>query len=347
MPGTQLTITEPSFADLGLPVMSLDDYTTTVISTNRGSLKDFTIVTQTYVDLTGGAKAKLTLFSVDDNGLRMFYRLIYVQDNLILNFTYTYRPALDNIASLIKYSFGTLRLDYPPSVGSIHGSALTTVSEYLKRGTGLLDKGDFANAISDFTKAIELDPRSAEAYFHRGNAYSDSGDDEQAIADYTKSIDLNPKEGNPYYNRANVYYRRLEIDKAIADYTKAIELDAPYSPESYFNRAKSYAFKRQFDKAIADLTDAIKLRPDYLKAYDERAIVYAAGLREFDKAIQDHSKAIDLDPKRAQGYFNRGITHMMMAQPSLASADFNKVIEISTDPLEIANAKDMLSRLPK
>src|SRR5258708_31589841 len=36
---------------------------------------------------------------------------------------------------------------------------------YIGRGTAYGDKGDYDRAIADFTKAIELDPKSAVAYF--------------------------------------------------------------------------------------------------------------------------------------------------------------------------------------
>ena len=53
--------------------------------------------------------------------------------------------------------------------------------------------GDYAGAIEDYTQAIELDPKFAEAYFNRGNAKHSSGDYAGAIEDYTKAIELDPK----------------------------------------------------------------------------------------------------------------------------------------------------------
>jgi Flp pilus assembly protein TadD len=59
----------------------------------------------------------------------------------------------------------------------------TTASGYLDRGRARADKGDMDGAIVDYTKAIELDPRSDVAYNNRGLARYHKGDLDEAIAD--------------------------------------------------------------------------------------------------------------------------------------------------------------------
>ena len=48
-------------------------------------------------------------------------------------------------------------------------------------------------AIADYTEAIRLNPKFAEAYCKRGYAYGNKGVYDKAIADCTKAIRLNPK----------------------------------------------------------------------------------------------------------------------------------------------------------
>ena len=52
-----------------------------------------------------------------------------------------------------------------------------------------------------FDKAIELDPKDANAYYNRGLAKSELKQYKEAIADYDKAIELNPKDAAAYYNR--------------------------------------------------------------------------------------------------------------------------------------------------
>ena len=55
------------------------------------------------------------------------------------------------------------------------------------------NKGELDKAIADFSKAIEIDPKSAIAYNNRGWAYEGKKDYDRAIADYSKAIEIDPK----------------------------------------------------------------------------------------------------------------------------------------------------------
>jgi tetratricopeptide (TPR) repeat protein len=48
-------------------------------------------------------------------------------------------------------------------------------------------------AMSDFNKAIRLDPKNENAHFFRGAAKSELKDYRGAIADHSKVIEINPK----------------------------------------------------------------------------------------------------------------------------------------------------------
>jgi len=50
----------------------------------------------------------------------------------------------------------------------------------------------YEEAISDYTKAIELDPEKAIAYRLRSLAYAELGDNEAARQDLDKAMELNP-----------------------------------------------------------------------------------------------------------------------------------------------------------
>jgi len=58
------------------------------------------------------------------------------------------------------------------------------------------------------TQRGDIESKDAKAYFNRGNAYADKGQYDQAIPDYTKALEINPKDGKAYYNRAYAYYSK-------------------------------------------------------------------------------------------------------------------------------------------
>jgi len=55
--------------------------------------------------------------------------------------------------------------------------------------------------MSEFNKAIELNPSLARAYYGRGVCYGQRGKPNEAIIEYTKSITLDPTVAGPYRNR--------------------------------------------------------------------------------------------------------------------------------------------------
>ena len=73
------------------------------------------------------------------------------------------------------------------------------------RGLAYFDLGNYTQAIADFNRAIEIDPRFGEAYNNRGTAYGSLGNYTQAIADFNRAIEINPRYGKAYYNRGFAY----------------------------------------------------------------------------------------------------------------------------------------------
>ena len=84
-------------------------------------------------------------------------------------------------------------------------------------------------AMVDFDKAIELDPKNADAYAERGNTkfLYDRGD--EGRSDIDKAIEINPKHAKAYCYRAALRrYEDKDNAKAMADVNKSIELDPKY-----------------------------------------------------------------------------------------------------------------------
>jgi tetratricopeptide (TPR) repeat protein len=131
---------------------------------------------------------------------------------------------------------------------------------YYNRGIAFRNKDDFDSAIADFTQAIRLDPNYADAYNGRGIVYAYKNDSNRAIADYTQAIRLNPDFEYVYINRASVYIEIGEYDKAIADYTQAIRFAA--SADRYIGRGNAYIYKGEYDKAEADYNEAKRIQDE-------------------------------------------------------------------------------------
>jgi tetratricopeptide (TPR) repeat protein len=198
---------------------------------------------------------------------------------------------------------------------------------YSNRGAAYTKLGQHTQAISDYSHAIELDPKFAQAYYNRGVAYVKLGQLPQAISDYTKAIELNPKYADAYCNRGVTYRKLGQLPQAMSDYTKAIELN-PKDAEAYYNRGVAYVKLGQLPQAISDYNKAIELNPKYAEAYSNRGVVYGM-LGQFTQAISDYNKAIELNPKYADAYINRGNAYYKLDQHTPAISDYAKAIELN------------------
>jgi len=130
-----------------------------------------------------------------------------------------------------------------------------TAEEYLQSGNASFDQGNFSQAISDLTKAIEINPQFAKAYNNRGFAYVTQGNFPLAVSDFTKVIETDPKNADAYHSRGFVYAKQNNFIQAVADFTKALEID-PALAKAYDSRGRSYYHMKEYDKAWADVHKA-------------------------------------------------------------------------------------------
>ena len=201
---------------------------------------------------------------------------------------------------------------------------------YSGRGKAYSKRGEYDKAIVDFTMAIALDPNYAEDYVGRGDAYDYTKGYSNAIADYSKAIALNPRLKEAYYDRGFVYNESGNYDSAVADYTRAIEMDPNYA-DAYYDRGRAYDAKGDYDNAINDYNAALAINPSDPDAYSSRGHVYYEQ-GNYDAAIADYTSAIQLDPHDVDSYHYRGLVYQDMGEFGKAQADFDKEQELRNSP---------------
>jgi tetratricopeptide (TPR) repeat protein len=162
------------------------------------------------------------------------------------------------------------------------------------KGVDLNLKRKWVDAIDEFNKALEINPKLATTFIYRGNAYANKGQSDKAISDFTKAIKINPKYVKAYFRRSGVYFKKGQYDKAIADLNKAVEINPKYD-KAYISRAFTYAEgKGQYDKAIFDYTRAIEINPKLAGAYISRGLIYMERWGNKIKACSDWKQACEL-----------------------------------------------------
>jgi len=165
-------------------------------------------------------------------------------------------------------------------------------SEQYNKGVKLHQSGDLAGATAAYTRAIKLDPNRQDAYNNRGVAYLALKEYAAALADFSRSIELGPT-SEAYNNRGNIYFSQKQFKEAISDFGESIKLKA--SAEAYTNRGTAYEEIGEDSVGLADLEQAIRLDEKFARAYAIRGLI-SLKLSKDSNAQRDFDKAFQLDP---------------------------------------------------
>ena len=174
----------------------------------------------------------------------------------------------------------------------------------------------------------DRDPEALVSFMRAGVRYKEN-DYAGAIDDYTKVIELDPKDMNAHSNRGDVYHNRKEYDKAITDYSKVIEID-PNFVLGYINRAHSRNLSGDYNGAIEDYKKALQIHPDegrYIELADMQTLN-----KDFGGAAATFTTLIELNPNDASLYRKRAAALRAMKNTRRANADIKKAVRLEKTP---------------
>lgn len=156
------------------------------------------------------------------------------------------------------------------------------VSNSYNRGIAYFKTGKEKEAEADFDRVIMMDPRMSSAYLYRGLCRGKFEKYSDALSDYTKALELKPNDAAIHNNIAYLYVSAN--DKSFRDKTKALEharkaaeLSHEKNAEILDTLANAYFSNEQIKEAIDMENRAIKLEP-----YNDE---FKGRLKEYEKAI--------------------------------------------------------------
>lgn len=102
----------------------------------------------------------------------------------------------------------------------------TNHNSWYSAGNASAKDGKNEDALIEYDKALEIDPKHVSAWNNKGIVLARLGRFEEAIDCYDKAIELSPKYANAWYNKANALrnFAQSLVDKANDDRTNAPKL---------------------------------------------------------------------------------------------------------------------------
>lgn len=154
--------------------------------------------------------------------------------------------------------------------------------------------------------ALSYDELSSEAYTLRGFYNQLIGNRDRALSDFEKAIELNPNFGRAYFGMGYLYLS-FDFVKALEFYYKAISIDRGQRLAHYYwNLGGAYFWTGFLDKAGHYFHEALKLSGDSALYYYMMAQnAFFSG--EDNKAIDYSRKAILLDSFTDKGYLAQAL----------------------------------------
>jgi|21_taG_2_1085346.scaffolds.fasta_scaffold04267_5 tetratricopeptide (TPR) repeat protein len=170
-------------------------------------------------------------------------------------------------------------------------------------GDRLYGKGEFEQAIEEYTKALETNPSAINHLYNRGRAYEEIGKLDLAEQDFLQVLSLDNQNLNANLSLSKLYYSKKAYNKAVIFADKALELNEN-SAQGHFLVARAKHQLGYVDSAMESYTLAININAEYGEAY-----LYRGALKIHKKqsksACDDIRRAVNLDVPEAKAILKK------------------------------------------
>lgn len=232
-----------------------------------------------------------------------------------------------------------------------------------------VSKKEFETALSLLNGLEKEEPNSPMVHYFKGVCHLGLGDINQAAESVSKAVELKPDLIKPRLLLADIYLRQrsfqlaveltskiLETNDAIypalmiransqmglgkykeaeQDYTKLINTD-PNNPAGYYRLAYLLSAQKQYEKAEEQLAKAHSINKELIDVFSLR-VRNSTLLKNFEQAHNLCRAQLEIakDKKRnlAIVYNVQGSVYLVEKNPEMASASFQKAIDVDPDYL--------------
>jgi len=163
---------------------------------------------------------------------------------------------------------------------------------YFNRAIFYQQSRSWEKALTNYSKAAELDPNNPDIYNNIGVIYKELRQYDRAIEEFLRAIYLNPAYAKPYNNIGVVYYAKKDFPGAIRNYQKAVSIN-PKNLEALNNLAVAYKRIDLPEKAKAVLNQALKINLAHAGTHYNLAVLYEEE-GNFKSAIHFYRRFVEL-----------------------------------------------------
>jgi len=141
----------------------------------------------------------------------------------------------------------------------VEAGTTVSIDELLVKALTAHNKNQFPKAIAVYTQILEMNPDDnilSLIYKHRGMAFFARSNYEEAIADFSRSLELDPKSYKTAYYEGVVCSVLQRYSQAVDSFNRSLEIH-PYQPYCLFRRGQAYYHLEDYPQALADCEAAL------------------------------------------------------------------------------------------
>ena len=199
-------------------------------------------------------------------------------------------PLVANDPSLI-YALGVslVRSGRPQAGAQVFSRMITehagSAELYVLLGEAHSQQGDFDNALAQFNKAIELDPRVPNAHTSAGLLHLRVGNLHDAVRHFRAELQLRPKDARTRYHLAYALQLQGNSEEAMQHLRETLRLD-PGSADARYLLGKALLDGGDATAAVEQLQASIRLAPGDARAHYQLGRAYQRLGRQEDAQRQ-------------------------------------------------------------
>lgn len=198
-----------------------------------------------------------------------------------------------------------------------------------ERGYSYRSNGRNEEALTDFDRAIELDPERAWTIALRGQTYQTIGRHEEALTDLNRAIELSPDYAWAIASRGEIYRINGRHGEALMEFDRAIELKPDFAL-AIASRGQTYQTIGQHEEALTDFNQAAELSPDSEWIVDARDDLHRV-VNGYVDELRDLDRAIEESPDNAADLLSRGAIRIITANPDAGITDLRRATELDNN----------------
>ncbi len=196
-------------------------------------------------------------------------------------------------------------------------------------GRAASDRGEPEEAISYYRRALEIQPRHADAHASLAAELVTVERLDEAIEHANAALRIQPKFAEAHVSLGLAMAYRGFPDEAVEHYQAALVINPRYA-EAHSNLGVELRALGRDEEAVQHFREALTFRPDYVDALSNLGVALAS-MGDVQGSAEALRRAVLLDPANVEAAFNLGVALLLDGAAEEAVESFNRAIERSPD----------------